>query len=327
MKKNLALLLSVLLIASLAACGNGDAVPEQPAENATTTTSTTADAPTADTSDTTASVTVSSTADTTAEKTTSATGKPQSTAETKQPTVNKTQSTKVDITKSTTAKTTVAASTTQSTAKPTKSTTKRTTAKTDPTAQTTATTQSHYNDDEFDWNGNTIVVETPTSFGDALPIYFFSAKLPEDCSVTDECAPVLLSYGHMYNPSTDRYPEDDFMFLDTRHFKYVDFKIISDNGEEILLNSFAREDFITLDYYVDLVFDENRRVVDYIYAHTETIQLPLSLCTKESGRISFSLRERFKNGEHGSGGGVSVYYKRTDTEIRFSVVNEYGQKD
>lgn len=149
-----------------------------------------------------------------------------------------------------------------------------------------------------------IVVETPlSSEGDPGSPYKISAKIPNQCDMLDETVTVSLSYG----PSIG-------LMLKPDASGCVLVKITTDNGEEIILNKIDIHEFNSSAYFVYEVWGEDGWPIAYTYSHTEMIQLPLSLCSKEKGRIWITVED-----EDGViGAGVPFEYTRTEASVRFA---------
>ena len=215
-----------------------------------------------------------------------------------------------------TASTTSASKTTQTTqttpsTQPTVSQTKPTATQTKPT-QTTPTTQPTVPPVEDDY----IVVETPVGSEPGNP-YHISATIPAQYNLTNEYIPISLSYGIGGGG-----------YVSTEDPPQVVLYYSNDEKNESVFKRIERQEFITK-YVVHYVWDENNMwVTDYIYSHTETIHLPLSLCSKDSGRIwivladgtSDEMDEIVADGYVFYVSSVCFDYVRSGTNITFSVV-------
>lgn len=191
----------------------------------------------------------------------------------------------------------------------TKPTTKPTTDKTELTTKTTKTTQSSWNGGEFNWDGDTIVVETPITHNDGLFSYAMSAKIPVQCRTTDDNISVLLSYGLLEGCDPADYITNVVLY------------VLDDEGNKTILRRIDKKEIMT-DYRVDWPVDENGQLIGFVYSHTETISLPVSLCSKTIGRIWLVVAEGTSNGKFGvevSGMSASICfdYVRSDTNIVF----------
>lgn len=191
---------------------------------------------------------------------------------------------------------------------PTVSQTKPTATQTKPT-QTTPTTQPTVPPVEDDY----IVVETPVGSEPGNP-YMISAKIPAQCSAADEFVPISLSYGVGENTFAEGPAHVVLYYYDGKN--------------ESIFKRIERQDFIT-DYVVQYVWDEDRMwIVDYIYSHTETILFPLSLCSKDSGRIWIVLADGTSDEKDGiltdgylfCVSSICFDYVRSGTNITFSIV-------
>ena len=216
-----------------------------------------------------------------------------------------------------TASTTSASKTTQTiqttpSTQPTVSQTKPTATQTKPT-QTTPTTPPTVPPVEDDY----IVVKTPVGSEPGNP-YMISAKIPTQCSASDEYVPISLSYGVvMVGPVKDQ-PLNSYMVL------YLQ----NDEENIAILKRIDRQLFLT-EYSIEILWDEDRMwAIDYIYSHTETILFPLSLCSKDSGRIwivladgtSDEMDEIVADGYVFCVSSVCFDYVRSGTNITFSIV-------
>ena len=213
-----------------------------------------------------------------------------------------------------TASTTSASKTTQTTqttpsTQPTVSQTKPTATQTKPT-QTTPTTQPTVPSVEDDY----IVVETPVGSEPGNP-YMISAKIPTQCNASDEYVPISLSYGVVIAGPVKDQPLNSYMVL------YLQ----NDEENIAILKRIDRQLFLT-EYSIEILWDEDRMwAIDYIYSHTETILFPLSLCSKDSGRIWIALNKETEEGERGIEvkkhvTSICFDYVRSGTNITFSIV-------
>lgn len=182
---------------------------------------------------------------------------------------------------------------------PTASQTRPTVTQTQPT-QTTPTTQPTVPPQE----NNYIVAETPLSTeGDPGPPYAISAKIPAQCNIAEETVTISLSYGPFRG-----------LMLKPDASGCVLVKITTDNGEEIILNKIDIHEFNSSAYFVYEVWGEDGWPIAYTYSHTEMIQLPLSLCSKEKGRIWITVEDESDI----LGTGVPFEYTRTEASVRFA---------
>ena len=89
----------------------------------------------------------------------------------------------------------------------------------------------------------------------------------------------------------------------------------SGDGQDFIIRRHSSEELETPEYTAKIVWDEeHKHAIDYEYSHTETINLPLSMFTGDSGRIWIGLHvctfhgsEQHKRGESG---GVWLFYSR-----------------
>ena len=145
--------------------------------------------------------------------------------------------------------------------------------------------------------------------GNLGPPYITCVEIPSEYETSKEEIPITLYYGVIKSTfiDTDRYPE---------------IVVRAMNGEEqvILINRLDSENILKPEYDVKCVWDEGRKwVVGFMFAHMETLTLPLSLFSGESGVVHIVLQECANfdsdNVVFGSGGYVVLYYTRTETTI------------
>ena len=181
---------------------------------------------------------------------------------------------------------------------PTASQTRPTATQTQPT-QTTPTTQPTVPSQE----NNYIVAETPLSTeGDPGSPYAISAKIPAQCNIAEETVTISLSYGPFRG-----------LMLKPDASGYILVKIEADDGKEIILKKIDIREFVSSEYFVDEVWGEDGWPIAYNYSHTETVQLPISLCSKEKGRIWITVADESDI----LGTGVPFEYTRTEASICF----------
>ena len=191
---------------------------------------------------------------------------------------------------------------------PTVSQTRPTATQTKPT-QTTPTTQPTVPPVEDDY----IVVDTPIGTDEPIPAVAMSAKLPATCNVTDEYVTVSLSYGPLTRVDMDPNTTD-----------YCVLRIVTDEQEEVILRKFSN--FEMNSYFADLVLNEKGDCIGVDYSHTEMIQLPLSLCSKDSGYMWIDVRAYDADGKWFKEvtGSVLLYYYCSGTSVTFSVDSIWG---
>lgn len=213
-----------------------------------------------------------------------------------------------------TASTTSASKTTQTTqttpsTQPTVSQTKPTITQTQ-TTQTTPTTQPTVPPVEDDY----IVVKTPVGSEPGNP-YMISAKIPTQCSASDEYVPISLSYGVVMGGPVKDQPLNSYMVL-----------YLQDDEENVAILKRIDRQLFSTEYSIEILWDDDRMwPIDYIYSHTETILFPLSLCSKDSGRIWIALDKETEEGESGTEvkkcmTSICFDYVRSGTNITFSIV-------
>ena len=195
---------------------------------------------------------------------------------------------------------------------PTASHTQPTATQTKPT-QTTGTTRP-----TTPPQGNDFIFKYPIDASEPMPLGAMSARVPNECSVTDECVPVFLGYGlwgtHAWKPGESD-PIEKFVL-----------RIVTDTKEEVIIREIDPVDMATPEYYAELLEDENRNYIGMSYNHTETIYVPLSLCSKDSGVIWIEVTEYWRDGMVGGNcsSQVSLLYTRTEIGINFSVESIWG---
>ena len=108
--------------------------------------------------------------------------------------------------------------------------------------------------------------------------------------------------------------------------RYPEIVVRAMNGKEqaILINRLDSEDILKPEYNVKCVWDEDHTwVVGFMFAHVESLNLPLSLFSGESGVVHIVLQECANfdsdNVVFGSGGCVNLYYTRNETTISIRV--------
>ena len=145
--------------------------------------------------------------------------------------------------------------------------------------------------------------------GNLGPKYITCVEIPSEYETSNAEIPIILYYGVIKTTfvDTDRYPE---------------IVVRAMNGEEqvILINRLDSEDILKPEYDVKCVWDEERTwVVGFMFAHMQTLTLPLSLFSGESGVVHIVLQECANfdsdNVVFGSGGCVNLYYTRNETTI------------
>lgn len=158
-------------------------------------------------------------------------------------------------------------------------------------------------------------METPAGSEPSNP-YMISAKIPARCSAADEYVPISLSYGVVTAGTVKDPPPNSYMAL-----------YLQDDEENVaILKRIDRQLFLT-EYSIEILWDDDRMwPIDYIYTHTETILFPLSLCSKDSGRIWIALDKETEEGESGTEvkkcmTSICFDYVCSETSITFHIVN------
>ena len=134
------------------------------------------------------------------------------------------------------------------------------------------------------------------------PRYAMSAQAPTEWEIANGDIPISLSFGLKEYCSVDDMFSNIVIYLvnsedQTHVFKKIDIAEIEKP-----------------EYVVEYVYDEERQVVGFNYAHTETVNLPLSLFSEDSGFVQILMRDWVDDGtdegQYGAGGGTILYYKR-----------------
>ena len=149
--------------------------------------------------------------------------------------------------------------------------------------------------------------------GNLGPPYITCVEIPSEYETSKEEIPITLYYGVIKTTfiDTDRYPE-------------IVVRAMNGKEQAILINRLDSEDILKPEYDVKCVWDEDRKwVVGFMFAHMETLTLPLSLFSGESGVVHIVLQECANfdsdNVVFGSGGCVNLYYTRNETTISIRV--------
>ena len=160
------------------------------------------------------------------------------------------------------------------------------------------------NDNTNFGTGDSVTVEP-------MPPYAMSCEMPGEYGTEDGYIPITISFGllegiEMDQADFDCYPE-------------ILLRAGDNKGQTIVLDRINTEDITKPEYAVEMVWDENQMWFDFIYSHTETVNLPLTLFTEDSGRICISITEYSSDGDRGSGAYVVLDYTRADNKITFSI--------
>jgi hypothetical protein len=103
------------------------------------------------------------------------------------------------------------------------------------------------------------------------------------------------------------------------------------DGEDCIIRRFDSKKLEQPEYAVKRVWDENHNhIIDYEYSHTETIDIPLSMFSGDSGRVWIGFHACTYHGleQHiiGDSGGVWLYYEYNEAtnSIRIVKIIEYN---
>ena len=140
-----------------------------------------------------------------------------------------------------------------------------------------------------------------------------SCTIPVEYGTEDGYIPIFLSFGLIEGCE-----------LDPAHFDYYPEILLKagnyDDETIVLLKRINTEDMTQPEYTVECVWDEDRMwVIGFIFPHTETINLPLSLFSGDSGRIWIGISEHSSDGSLGEGAHVVLDYTWNEESITFTV--------
>ena len=154
-----------------------------------------------------------------------------------------------------------------------------------------------------DDNGDYAIGGSGTS-SEVLSAFVARCKIQKTFSAEDAYIPVEFSFGVVEGcgVGAERY-EEAVVFIG------------SGDEQVFIIRRHSSEELETPEYTAKIVWDEeHKHAIDYEYSHTETINLPLSMFTVDSGRIWIGLHvctfhgsEQHKRGESG---GVWLFYSR-----------------
>lgn len=157
---------------------------------------------------------------------------------------------------------------------------------------------------------NTDYVIIDSVMMDVMSSYAMSCTIPVEYGTEDGYIPITVSFGLIEGcePETVYYPE-------------IRFEAGDYEGQTIVFDRINTEDIMKPEYAVECVWDEDWMwIIGFEFTHTETINLPLTLFSEDSGRIWISITEYSSNGDMGSGAYVVLYYTRSDNSITFSTM-------
>ncbi len=140
------------------------------------------------------------------------------------------------------------------------------------------------------------------------PHYAMSAETPNEWKMANGDIPIQLSFGLKEGSSVDEM------------FSNMVFYAKNSEGQVYVFKKIDIAEIEKSEYLVKEILDENRQnVIALNYTHTETINLPLSLFSEDSGFVEIFMRDWVddgtENGLFGSGAGVKLYYVRDNTNL------------
>lgn len=117
--------------------------------------------------------------------------------------------------------------------------------------------------------------------------------------------------------------------VNTNSYKEIVVFTENSDGQSFVIRQFDSKELLHSDYIVEVVIcQECNRIIDFIYAHTETIDLPISMFTGDSGGVWVGFHEcshhDSEQHERGSGGGVWLYYERDEANGSIRIVKMTG---
>ena len=140
------------------------------------------------------------------------------------------------------------------------------------------------------------------------PHYAMSAQTPTEWEIASGDIPILLSFG------LREYSGVDYMFSN------IVFYLANSKGQMHVFKKIDIAEIEKSEYVIKEIWDENREdIVDLNYAHTETVNLPLSIFSEDSGFVQIFMRDWVddgtENGLFGAGAGIKLYYTRDNTNL------------
>ena len=138
--------------------------------------------------------------------------------------------------------------------------------------------------------------------------YAMSAQTPTEWEIASGDIPILLSFG------LKEYSSADYMFSN------IVFYITNSEGQVYVFKKIDIAEIEKSEYVVKEILDKDQQnVIVLNYAHTETINLPLSIFPEDSGFVEILMKDWVEdgteNGLFGSGAGVKLYYVRDNTNL------------
>ena len=143
---------------------------------------------------------------------------------------------------------------------------------------------------------------------DPRPNYVMSCTISPENTIEDGYIPITISFGWIWEQP------DPFLCSEAR-LEAGNYK-----DQTITIDKISHEDFAKQDYFADPIYDKGWWIIDAVFNHTETINLPLTLFSEDSGRIWIAITECTSNGERGEGAHVVLGYTRTEESIILTIV-------
>lgn len=135
------------------------------------------------------------------------------------------------------------------------------------------------------------------------PSYAMSAQAPTEWEIANGDIPILLSFGLKEGCSSN-----------SELFLNIIFEFWNSEKQTYVFKKIDIAEIEKPEYVVEYVYDEERQVVGFNYAHTEEVELPLSMFSADAGYITIAMIEweddGTDEGQYGAGGGTILYYKR-----------------
>ena len=128
------------------------------------------------------------------------------------------------------------------------------------------------------------------------PRYAISAQAPTEWEITNGDIPIFLSFGLKEGCSSN-----------SELFSNIIFEFWNSEKQTYVFKKIDIAEIEKPEYVVEYVYDEERQVVGFNYAHTEEV-------SADSGHITIAMIEweddGTDEGQYGAGGGTILYYKR-----------------
>ena len=161
-------------------------------------------------------------------------------------------------------------------------------------------------------NGNDIsgdddsgyIIVGPSVSSDVYCPFVARCKIPNEFSVDDTVVSIEFSFGVVEGCG-----------VDTNRYKEIVVYATNSDEQYFIIRQFSSEEFLQPEYTAKGVWNKDHtNYVDFIYGHKETIDLPLSMFTGDSGRIWIGFHEcshhNSEQHKRGNTGGVWLYYER-----------------